>query len=206
MGESDIGKSSKAYWAQCSDTHVANAVYYRRVTSLLPVICDLYLNKDANVVDVGCGNGELSSLIAAHCRSLRGTDISEQLVAQANARKIANAEFSAEAVELLFRHGDGAYDTSFAMGLFATLHGDVFEETVAELARITKPGGFVVTRDSLTNGSDIVRHVVDGYHAHYRNRDRYLSSFRAHGLPLVREVFLDAFTDINNSLFVFRRE
>jgi SAM-dependent methyltransferase len=62
--------------------------------------------KDKVVLDVGCGAGQLTFLIASRCRRVIGIDRDERAIREARARaaaeRLANAEFSvvdAEAVE-----------------------------------------------------------------------------------------------------------
>jgi hypothetical protein len=93
----------------------------------------------------------------------------------------------------------------FAMGVFAVLHGDAFEAAVSQLQRILKPGGVLITRDSIAQKEDLVRRVKDGYHAHYRCADHFTAVFRDVGLVLRRSVYLESFTNVDNYFFVFER-
>jgi cyclopropane fatty-acyl-phospholipid synthase-like methyltransferase len=193
------------YWQQCRDTHVANAGYYQRVRSVLPLLCELHLHPRDRVLDVGCGNGEYSAIVARHCAQLDGIDLSAALVAQAEALELPNACFAARGVDTLADLPDGGYHAVFVMGVFATLHGELFEATVSQLHRLLKPGGLLITRDSVTAQHDVVRQVHDGYHAHYRSADHYADVFLAQGLRLQRAVYLETFSGIDNYFFVFQR-
>ncbi len=198
--------ANHVYWQRCQDTHVANAGYYQRVRSVLPLLCELHLAPGHRVLDVGCGNGEYSAVIARHCAWLDGIDLAPALIDQALALGLPNADFAARGVDTLDRLPDAAYDALFVMGVFATLHGGLFEATVAQLQRLLKPGGVLITRDSVTPAQDVVRRVNDGYHAHYRSADHYAGVFTAAGLRMQRAVYLETFTGIDNYFFVFRRD
>lgn len=197
--------ANHVYWQRCQDTHVANAGYYQRVRAVLPLLCELHLQPTDRVLDVGCGNGEYSAVVAKHCAWLDGIDLAPALVEQARGLALPNAEFAARGVDTLAALPDAAYNAIFVMGVFATLHGALFEATVAQLQRLLVPGGVLVTRDSVTPEHDVVRRVNDGYHAHYRSADHYASAFTAAGLRMQRAVYLETFTGIDNYFFVFRR-
>ena len=135
-----------------------------------------------------------------------GIDLAPGLIAQAQALQLPNAAFAARGVDTLVDLPDGGYDAIFVMGVFATLHGELFEATVAEAQRLLRPGGVLVTRDSVTAGPEMMRRVNEGYHARYRNADHYAEVFAANGLRMQRAVYLETFTGIDNYFFVFRRD
>lgn len=198
-------RATREHWQHCEDTHVAGAVYYQRVRSVLPLLCELHVAVTDRVLDVGCGDGEFSETIARRCAVLEGIDLSAALVARAMARGLTNAWFVAAGTDALADLPDRSYDVAVAMGLFATLHGDAFDRTLDDLARLLPAGGRLITRDSVRDGPDLVRQVKDGYHAHYRNADGFVEAFTKRGLHLRRAVFLDAFDDLENYFFVFER-
>ena len=194
-----------AYWASCGDTHLADGAYYRRVRDVLPLLCELYLSPRDHVLDVGCGNGEYTQHIAERCRQVRAFDLSPKLVEQARARGVANIDFRCGDVAALSEHRDVSFDAAFAMGVFVTIHGDRFPSAMAEVAALVRPGGLLITRDSVTPHEDVMRHVTDGYIAHYRSVQRFVGTIADAGFSLERSVFLEQFKDMTNSFYVFRR-
>lgn len=202
---SQAAASNHQFWATCRNTHVANPAYYQRVRSVLPLLCELHVRPQDRALDLGCGDGEYSALIAKHCAHVDGLDLSPALIDAAKALAIPNAEFDTRGVDALDELPDGLYDVAFVMGVFVTLHGSVFEDTVSEVARLLKPGGVLVTRDSVTPEHDVVRRVSGGYHAHYRGAGRFAEVFTERGLLMQRAVFLESFTGTDNYFFVFHR-
>jgi ubiquinone/menaquinone biosynthesis C-methylase UbiE len=101
---------------------------------------------DERVLDVGTGAGALAFALAPLVREVVGLDPVPELLQLAQARSLSNTEF----VE-----GDGAAlpfpDASFDLvGTHRTLHHvPRAERVVAELARVTRPGGHVLVVDQL---------------------------------------------------------
>jgi ubiquinone/menaquinone biosynthesis C-methylase UbiE len=94
-----------------------------------------------SVLDVGCGTGTTSSFLVDRCQSLVGVDVSKEMLDQA-ARTVPEASFTwYGGKELPFP--DGRFDVSLAV---CVLHHVVPAERrsfVAELYRVTRPGGLV---------------------------------------------------------------
>jgi SAM-dependent methyltransferase len=201
-----VAAANHQFWARCSNTHVARPAYYQRVRGVLPLLCELHLRPADRVLDLGCGNGEYSAVIARYCDRLEGFDLSAALIDEACSLGVPNARFTHRGVETLVELPDSCFDAIFVMGVFVTLHGSAFEETVSQVARLLKPGGVLITRDSVTPEHDVVRHVRDGYHAHYRGAGHFANAFTQRGLLMRRAVYLDSFTGIDNYFFVFHRQ
>ena len=90
----------------------------------------------ATVVDVGAGEGQLGrALVAAHGCRVIGVDPTRQLVAAAVARGGLAVQAAADALPLA--------DTSADATLVSLVleHVDDLDAAVAEIARITRPGG-----------------------------------------------------------------
>jgi ubiquinone/menaquinone biosynthesis C-methylase UbiE len=101
---------------------------------------------DERALDVGTGAGALALALAPVVREVVGLDPVPELIELARARALPNTEF----VE-----GDGAAlpfpDSDFDLaGTLRTLHHATRpERLVAELARVTRPGGRVLVVDQL---------------------------------------------------------
>jgi SAM-dependent methyltransferase len=93
------------------------------------------LDMRSRVVDVGCGDGELTLGIAAHAGSVVGVDLAE--------------DFPVAAPNVTFRRGnayelpldDGTFDAAFSHSMLETLERPV--DALRELRRVLRPGGVV---------------------------------------------------------------
>lgn len=98
------------------------------------------------VVDVGTGAGTLALAIAPLVREVIGVDVVPELLDAARASAPANVTFvEADATHLPF--GRAEFDVAMCR---RTLHHVARPElVVAELARVTRPGGTVVVEDQI---------------------------------------------------------
>jgi SAM-dependent methyltransferase len=120
--------------------HVAEHYITKRtslVKSLLPL--------GGLVLDVGCGTGQLGAAIASEGFDVFGVDLSSSMVARARQRGLAGT-YAAVTTALPF--AEGSFDLALTV---ATLHHletpERVAQTVSEMARVVRRGGFVVLWD-----------------------------------------------------------
>jgi ubiquinone/menaquinone biosynthesis C-methylase UbiE len=142
-------------------------------------------------LDVGCGAGALALALAPHVADVVGVDRVPELLELARERAPANATFvEGDAERLTF--DDASFDLA---GTLRTLHHVPRPELVlAELARVTRPGGRMLVIDQVAPADPLEAIAVDRFE---RARDvghtRLLPDsdlrqlFEANELVLVRE-------------------
>ncbi len=123
------------------------------------------LDPEASALDVGCGAGAFSYAVAPYVAEVIGVDTNEELLAAARDGAPANCSFAiADAVELPF--GYGQFDV---VGCLRLLHHVRRPElVVAELARVTRPGGRILLVDQLGDIDPMVSLELDRFE---RSRD-----------------------------------
>jgi ubiquinone/menaquinone biosynthesis C-methylase UbiE len=127
---------------------------------------------DERALDSGCGTGALATALAPHVASVVGVDADEKLVAAGRERAPANCELIVgDATGLPF--GYGTFDLS---GCLRVLHHVRRPElVVAELARVTAPGGRILLVDQLGHTNPVDSAELDRYeHARDPSHHRLL--------------------------------
>ena len=146
---------------------------------------------DEAALDAGCGAGALALALAPLVERVVGVDRVPELIALARERAPANAEFLvADATELPF--ADFSFDLT---GTLRTLHHTARPELVlAELTRVTRPGGRLLVVDQLAPIDPLAALDVDRFErARDATHTRLLPDvdlrqlFEANGLVLVRD-------------------
>jgi SAM-dependent methyltransferase len=146
---------------------------------------------DERALDVGTGAGALALALAPMVREVVGVDRVPELLKLARERAPANVTFvEGDAEHLTF--DDGSFDLA---GTLRTLHHVPRPELVlAELVRVTRPGGRLLVIDQIAPVDPLDAIAVDRFeHARDPGHTRLLPDidlrqlFEANGLVLVRE-------------------
>jgi SAM-dependent methyltransferase len=192
LGKRYIHWRSQKFWRGATYTFFASQDYYDRQENFVRSVLSAMAEAPARVLDIGCGSGRYSFVFAETSRSVVGYDISEQLIEQANAEKarrdMRNIEFAWQ--DIAKDYPEGEFDLTSCMGVLAAVVSQrSFDALTANLAKSTRAGGYLLTKDSLnTNGETI--HFDRQYVAIYRNQDEYEQRFRALGFSLVERATL----------------
>jgi len=88
-----------------------------------------------HILDLGCGDGQLTARLAAAGPEVRGVDASPAMVAAARARGIFADEASAEKIPCT----DASFDAVFSNAALHWVRGQ--DEMLSEVHRVLKPGG-----------------------------------------------------------------
>lgn len=91
-----------------------------------------------HILDLGCGDGQLTQRIAATGASVTAIDASPQMVAAARARGVAAEKCAAESLP----HPDGAFDAVFSNAVLHWVRGQ--NAMMTQVRRVLRPGGHFV--------------------------------------------------------------
>ncbi|MBN2530521.1 MAG: class I SAM-dependent methyltransferase [Deltaproteobacteria bacterium] len=96
------------------------------------------LAKDGDVLEVGCGTGLIMKEIQQMARSVKGIDISEQMLEKARARGLDVCQGVAETLPW----PDNSFDLTYSFKVLA--HVEHIKEALQEMQRVLRPGGYMV--------------------------------------------------------------
>ena len=101
--------------------------------------------RGADVLDLGCGEGYVARQLAERgAASVRGVDISSEMIERARraeAAEPAGIDYAVGDASDLGRFGAGSFDLVVAVFLFNYVSVDAMRRTIAEVARLLRPGG-----------------------------------------------------------------
>ncbi|MEM9642374.1 MAG: methyltransferase domain-containing protein [Pseudomonadota bacterium] len=205
---SEKHEAAFSYWKSAQTTFLAPPEYYDKQEELMTALLERH-PPAGFAVDIGCGNGRYTEVLAKFCDHVEGVDPGPALIEEAKARaegkSIENIEYRIERLERL--ELVASYDLVCCMGVLSGLiDNDAFLKATRTLLSATKPGGMILLKDSLSIGAPQATEW-NGYTAVYRNIDDYLSSFRTLGLEMIEEVTIAPVNEkgLTNRFFLFRR-
>jgi len=199
---------TRKYWESAKDTHVAEPAYYQLARSELEGILGRHMPPGGNVLDVGCGNGEYTALIARQAGQVLAFDISESLLEAARHRcaQMGNVSFLKADLSYGKVAFAGHVDAVFCMGVFVCLPDQAqLLRLLADFHDYLVEGGLLVLRESTTRGEDRYVRYSSGHLGYYRNKSALLSVLLEHGFELCEEVPLKAVQEPFNDYLVLRK-
>lgn len=129
-------------------------------------VIEAYFPANAKVLDIGCGQGRLSRILADIGFQVSGADTSTAMLAEAR-NNAPNCEFR-QSCEGRLAYGDNAFEVAIAVTLFTSVPSASEQcQLISEIKRILKPGGILFV-------SDLPLQWTDRYLARYQaGQERY---------------------------------
>lgn len=159
----------ETYWSRFADDFEEKNNYIIGKESMQEVLQELAKEKAlGNCLELACGNGTYSKILAKNADSLTCTDFSEQMVAASKERLKEFANIKVEHANCLaLPYADNTFDTVFMANLLHVLPTP--EKSVAEAKRVLKPGGQIIVIDFTAKGMKFGAKMKMGF--------RYLKSY-----------------------------
>jgi len=147
-------------WAGDYDEDL-NELGYVAPLGTVQMLMRLLENKDALILDAGCGTGLVGELLnKAGYVSIDALDYSQEMLDQAEEKDVYNSLLCADMNQTL-DIPDNTYDAVTCVGAFT--YGHVTSEAFHEIIRIIKPGGLFcfTVRDEVFHEQDYRKHMLE---------------------------------------------
>jgi ubiquinone/menaquinone biosynthesis C-methylase UbiE len=133
-----MNQSSQQYYDEFSESYEdhRHEGYHRLLDELEMEVASRYCT--GSVLEAGCGTGLILNRLAKRAQRATGIDLSAGMLKPAQARELSVAQAPVDCLPF----ADGEFDAVFSFKVLA--HIPNIGEALAELARVTKPGGHLV--------------------------------------------------------------
>jgi cyclopropane fatty-acyl-phospholipid synthase-like methyltransferase len=153
------------------------------------------LPQGATVVDLGCGKGAVSLVLAAELGyRVTGFDLFEPFLQNAaSGARAAGVDHlcSFEVADIRDRAEDGpAFDVAIFAAVGAGLYGQ-YSDCIAAIRQWTRPDGYIVISDGFLKHPIPPGAKFPGY-GYYEHQDEVLRQLTAHGDVMVREILISS--------------
>lgn len=157
----------RAIW--CSKGEV-NPNWDEAANECLEVILkDIPIQQNWKVLDLGCGIGRLTKLMASRCDEMTGVDFSPEMIEQAKTylASIPNVKLFVNNGMDLSLFENSSFDFVYSMITLQHIPSlFVIENYIAEIARVLKPGGYTKLQTCEGNSFEIGNISETLYHGH----------------------------------------
>ncbi len=145
-----INVAGDLYLANLSDNIPLQAIYKDKLEKQI-ISNKVYLTKDMDVLDLGCGTGRMALFFAKKCKHVTAIDFSANLLKIA-ANKIKSMDL--DNIKLIQQsianfHSNHKFDIIFIGGVLSFLNDIDVENVVRNIKDMLKENGKLIIRDSL---------------------------------------------------------
>lgn len=209
-GHAFLRRSSEAFWTNCKDNYLAaSPIYYDEREKLLRALLR-ELPAPTTALDLGCGDGRFTLVIAEYSGAVDAFDLGPALIRQANLnaknKSSSNVKFAVGDLES-FELGS-SYDLVCCMGVInaSVVDAAKFARVLDRMRDATVPGGHLLLIDTLSEGVDRIVPTRHGYVANYRSRQNYVGEVEARGFVTCKDIVVAEWTaELTNKMMLFRR-
>jgi ubiquinone/menaquinone biosynthesis C-methylase UbiE len=139
MDASSQKERSRAYYDDFSTGYERERHHgYHALLDELELGVTLPFVRGKDALEVGCGTGLILARVAEQARRAEGVDLSPGMLALAERRGLTVREASATALP----YPDASFDVVYSFKVLA--HVPEIERALAEMARVCRPGGYVL--------------------------------------------------------------
>ena len=159
MRKAIVMTEKEAYWSRFADDFEEKSNYVVGKTDMDIILKKLAEHKALKkTLELGCGNGTYSKVIARETSKLHATDFSDEMVNAARTRLKTTANVRVEKEDCFhLSYEDDSFDTVFMANLLHIIPEP--EKAVREAKRVLKTGGSIIVLSYTTDGMKLLHKV-----------------------------------------------
>lgn len=137
--------NDKSLWGKQRRFDAGKFIHSSSIEKYFTQVVSEVIKPTDNVLDAGCGAGIFLPHISPLCKSLTGVDLSEEFIQNSQE---AISKFGLTNTDLVrcsvcdMPFANDTFDVTFLLDLLH--HVEFTEQTIAEVQRVTKPGGHII--------------------------------------------------------------
>jgi ubiquinone/menaquinone biosynthesis C-methylase UbiE len=139
-------QSPAKFWDRIADKYSKSPIADEAAYQKKLEVTRGYLRPDMNVLELGCGTGSTAIVHAPHVSHIRAIDVSSKMIeiarGKADAQHIENISFEQSTIDGL-DVPDETFDAVLGLSILHLLAN--WQEVVAKVYKMVKPGGIFVT-------------------------------------------------------------
>ena len=130
-------------------------------------------NSRKMALDIGCGNGKFTEIMADYFEHVDAIDLSEEIIAKNREKsKRDNCFYHCESLEEFAKRVDAHYDFIYVGGVLMYIDDSKIEDNYKALEKLLNKEAVLVLRESVMS-SERVDNLSESYIAYYRQCDYY---------------------------------
>jgi 2-polyprenyl-3-methyl-5-hydroxy-6-metoxy-1,4-benzoquinol methylase len=206
--DEEFQKKSNSYWASSTTTFLAPPKYYVAKEHVLTSIVTS-LPQSATAIDIGCGDGHFTRLIAKNVDRVEAYDLSQLLInkAKENAIKHSASNIDFITCDVSEIPTNNSFGLIFCMDFISCMLDDIkYGALLDKIKSLAAKDGYLILTDTLSLRETKVLNGNNGYVAKYRFIKSYLSEITQRGFEFIetREILNVPSNDIVNKFFIFK--
>lgn len=180
FGNAYLNFRSKFFWIRAKNSFLASNIYYQKQEKELLIILNKIYGNKISAMDIGCGDGKFTEIIARNYHHVSAYDISKNLINKAIQKKVKNINYFLKDISIDFPSAK-KFELISCMGVTSAIIDDEkFHKLLNNIQKYLSNDGYLITKDTLSDIND--QQNFNGFYvAIYREYKKYIDKISSLG-------------------------